>query len=252
MDCSTPRTPPSPSPGVCSDSCPLSWWCYITISSSAAPSLFAFSLSQHQDFFLHWKGLSLDPVNSLILSNTGWIQCHWGSVDLSIIVRLLSPGSHSENPCRLTEWGRCHGGNSGNLPPKVMEGLFEKVILGWDLKDQWPWRPQMEIVRHARKPQKNLEAEVKTENRWPGAVLDNSRPYKPFWKLGFYPESHGKHLKVYTRVWLHLIYVFKRSVWLWKGDHIRMVGWIDLGAIHRESAVPKVSVPTACQGDISE
>lgn len=38
----------------------------------------------------------------------------------------------------------------------------------------------MEIVRHARKPQKNLEAEVKTENRWPGAVLDNSRPYKPF------------------------------------------------------------------------
>lgn len=27
--------------------------------------------------------------------------------------------------------------------------------------------------RHARKPQKNLEAEVKTENRWPGAELDN-------------------------------------------------------------------------------
>ena len=27
---------PSPSPGVCSDSCPLSWWCYLTISSSAA------------------------------------------------------------------------------------------------------------------------------------------------------------------------------------------------------------------------
>ena len=25
------------SPGGCSDSCPLSWWCYLTISSSAAP-----------------------------------------------------------------------------------------------------------------------------------------------------------------------------------------------------------------------
>ena len=25
----------SPSPEVCSDSCPLSWWCYLTISSSA-------------------------------------------------------------------------------------------------------------------------------------------------------------------------------------------------------------------------
>ena len=28
---------PSPSLGVCSNSCPLSWWCYLTISSSAAP-----------------------------------------------------------------------------------------------------------------------------------------------------------------------------------------------------------------------
>ena len=26
---------PPPSPGVCSNSCPLSWWCYLTISSSA-------------------------------------------------------------------------------------------------------------------------------------------------------------------------------------------------------------------------
>ena len=28
---------PSPSPRVCSDSCPLSWWGYLTISSSVAP-----------------------------------------------------------------------------------------------------------------------------------------------------------------------------------------------------------------------
>ena len=28
---------PSLSPGVCSDSCPLSWWRYLTISSSVAP-----------------------------------------------------------------------------------------------------------------------------------------------------------------------------------------------------------------------
>ena len=27
---------PSLSPGVCSDSCPLNWWCYLTISFSAA------------------------------------------------------------------------------------------------------------------------------------------------------------------------------------------------------------------------
>ena len=28
---------PSPSPGACSNSCPLSWWCHPTISSSIAP-----------------------------------------------------------------------------------------------------------------------------------------------------------------------------------------------------------------------
>ena len=28
---------PSPSLGVCSDSCPLSWWCHTTISASATP-----------------------------------------------------------------------------------------------------------------------------------------------------------------------------------------------------------------------
>ena len=28
---------PSPSPGACSNSCPLSWWCHPTISSSVAP-----------------------------------------------------------------------------------------------------------------------------------------------------------------------------------------------------------------------
>ena len=36
---------------VCSSSRPLSQWCYLTISSSATPSSFAFSLSQHQDLF---------------------------------------------------------------------------------------------------------------------------------------------------------------------------------------------------------
>ena len=38
VDCGMPRLPcPSPSPGACSDSCPLSWWCYPTISFSVIP-----------------------------------------------------------------------------------------------------------------------------------------------------------------------------------------------------------------------
>ena len=42
---------PSPSPGACSNSCPLSQWCHSTISSSVVPSSPAFSLSQHQGLF---------------------------------------------------------------------------------------------------------------------------------------------------------------------------------------------------------
>ena len=41
---------PSLSPGVCSNSCPLSWQCHPTISPLSSPSPPAFSLSQYQVF----------------------------------------------------------------------------------------------------------------------------------------------------------------------------------------------------------
>ena len=41
----------SPTPGVYSNSCPLSWWCHPTISSSVIPSPPSFNLSQHQGLF---------------------------------------------------------------------------------------------------------------------------------------------------------------------------------------------------------
>ena len=45
MDCSTSGLPvhharltcPSPAPGACSNSCPSSWWCHPTVSSSVVP-----------------------------------------------------------------------------------------------------------------------------------------------------------------------------------------------------------------------
>ena len=48
---------PSLSPEVCSNSCPLSWWCHPIISSSIAPSPPTLNLSQHQAFF-QWVGSS--------------------------------------------------------------------------------------------------------------------------------------------------------------------------------------------------
>ena len=66
----------SPTPGVYSNSCPLSWWCHPTISSSVIPSPPAFNHSQHQGLlkwvsFLHQVAkvsefqlqyLSLQPI----------------------------------------------------------------------------------------------------------------------------------------------------------------------------------------------
>ena len=43
---------PSPNPGVYSNSCPSSWWCHPTISSSVVPFCPpTFNLSQHQGIF---------------------------------------------------------------------------------------------------------------------------------------------------------------------------------------------------------
>ena len=61
MDCSTPGFP-SPSPGVCSDSCTLTQWCHPTISSFP----FAFNLSQHQSLF-QWVSSSYQVAKVLEL-----------------------------------------------------------------------------------------------------------------------------------------------------------------------------------------
>ena len=46
------RSPcPSPTPGVYSNSCPLSWWCHPTISSSVIPFSFCLQSSQHHGLF---------------------------------------------------------------------------------------------------------------------------------------------------------------------------------------------------------
>ena len=42
---------PSPTPGACSNSCTLSWWCHPTISSPVIPFSSLHSHSQHQGLF---------------------------------------------------------------------------------------------------------------------------------------------------------------------------------------------------------
>ena len=55
---------PSPTPGVYSNSCPLSWWCHPSISFLSSPSPPAFNLSQHQGVF-KWDS-SLHQVGKVL------------------------------------------------------------------------------------------------------------------------------------------------------------------------------------------
>ena len=45
---------PSLSPGICSNSCPLSWWCHPTIPSSVTPFSYCFPLSLLSGEILSW------------------------------------------------------------------------------------------------------------------------------------------------------------------------------------------------------
>ena len=45
---------PSLSPRVCSNSCPLSWWCHPTVSSSVGPFYSSPQSFQHQSFPISW------------------------------------------------------------------------------------------------------------------------------------------------------------------------------------------------------
>ena len=79
---------PSPTPGVCGNSCPLSQWCHPAISSSVVPFSSCFNLSQHQGLFkdsalcIRWPeywnfSFSISPFNEylgLISFRMDWLD----------------------------------------------------------------------------------------------------------------------------------------------------------------------------------
>ena len=73
---------PSLSPGVCANSCSLSWWCYLTISSSGAlfsfylqslPASGSFPISQ----FFASGGQSIGVSADLPMNIQGWSPLGW-------------------------------------------------------------------------------------------------------------------------------------------------------------------------------
>ena len=76
---------PSPTPGVYSNSCPLSWWCHPTISSSVVPfSSYLKSLPASTSFqmsrFFSWGGQSIGVSSSssvLPMNIQDWFPLGW-------------------------------------------------------------------------------------------------------------------------------------------------------------------------------
>ena len=85
-------TCPSLSPRICSNSCPLSWWCYPTVSSSVSIVAFFFFFSLVFLFFswilwdlVPWPGiepwapaLGAQPLG--YQGSTSWLYCFWEKV----------------------------------------------------------------------------------------------------------------------------------------------------------------------------
>jgi len=78
MDCSTPDFPVLHYPGACSNSCPLSQWCYPTISSSGIP------FSCPQSVFS-----SVQSLSRVRLFATPWTIAHQASLSIANSQSLL-------------------------------------------------------------------------------------------------------------------------------------------------------------------
>ena len=86
---------PSPSPEVCPSSCPLTWWCHSTISSSVAPFSFCLqSFPASQSFPVSWLftsgGQSIGALASASVLPIN-IQC-WFPVGLTGLISLQFRG----------------------------------------------------------------------------------------------------------------------------------------------------------------
>ena len=122
---------PSLSPGVCSDSCPLSQWCCLTISSSVAPFSFCLqSFPASKSFPMSWLfisgGQSIAASASVLPMN---IQ-GWFSLGLIGLISLQSTGL-SRVFSSTTVWKHQFFGTQLSLSSKILWVLYKKDKMLW-------------------------------------------------------------------------------------------------------------------------
>ena len=96
---------PSLSPWVCSNSCPLNWWCYLTISSFDAPFSF---------YFQSFPASGSFPMSQLFTSR-GW--CIGASTSASVL------------PMKIQGWFPCSLSDSQeSSPTSQLESINSSVL----------------------------------------------------------------------------------------------------------------------------
>ena len=125
-----PRLPcPSPSPRVCSSSCPLSWWCHPTISSCVTPSP-SLNRSQHQGLF-QWVG-SLHHVAQSIRASASVLPVTiqgWFPLELTEI-SLPFPDDNLVKPIKILKTPMCFH------PADTLQGIGD-ILIRYKLKLVW-------------------------------------------------------------------------------------------------------------------
>ena len=104
MDCSVPGCP-SPTPGVYSNSCPLSQWCHPTISSSVIP------FSTHLQFFLASGSFQMSQ----------FFASHGQNIRISSSASVLPMNAQDWFPLQWTGWI--------SLLPKGLSSVFSNTTI---------------------------------------------------------------------------------------------------------------------------
>ena len=111
---------PPLSPGVCLNSCSLSWWCYLTISSSATLFFFCLQsfLQASWSFPMSWffisgsQSIAVLALASVLLMNTqGWFPFSSVQSSCSVVSNSLQPheSQHTRSPYHhLPEFTQTH------------------------------------------------------------------------------------------------------------------------------------------------
>ena len=83
---------PSPSPGACSNSCPLSWWCHPTILSSVVSFSYLQSFPASEAFPVSWLFVSNGQSIGVSASVLPMDIKDWFPLGLTRLISLISKG----------------------------------------------------------------------------------------------------------------------------------------------------------------